>query len=185
MFKINISEKTGKTYKLEVEAEAILEKSLHDKVDGKDISPDLEGYEFEITGASDKSGFTAMKDVEGFGKKKVLLTYGKAMKKRPRREGKRKLTTPTPKGLRLRKTVRGKVISSEIIQINLKTLKEGNKKLSEVFPDQNKPKEVGQKPEQAPTQETDPVTETPKEEVKQEKAPKEEVKPEENTKTTS
>ena len=163
MFKINISEKSGKTYKLEIETETLLEKALHDKIEGKDISPDLEGYEFEITGASDKSGFTAMKDVESFGKKKVLLTYGKAMKKRPRREGKRKLTTPTPKGLRLRKTVRGKIISSEIVQINLKVLKDGGKKLSEVFPDQakikdssspsedieqNKTKEVEQKPEE-------------------------------------
>ena len=85
MFKINIAEKTGKTYKLEVEAPAIMEKVLHDKIQGNDVSPDLEGYEFEITGASDKSGFTAMKDVEGIGLKKVLLTYGKAMKRKPRK----------------------------------------------------------------------------------------------------
>ncbi|MCK5624256.1 30S ribosomal protein S6e [Candidatus Pacearchaeota archaeon] len=145
MFKINIAEKSGKTYKLETEAEALIEKTIHDKVDGKDISEDLAGYEFEITGASDKSGFTVMKDVEGFGKKKVLLEYGKGMRKRPRREGKKKQTTPTPKGLRLRKTVRGKIISQDIIQINLKLLKEGNKKLSEIFPDQNKAKEVQKK----------------------------------------
>jgi len=147
-FKINIAEKSGKTYKLETEAETLLEKALHDKVEGKEISEDLSGYEFEITGASDKSGFTAMKEVKGFQKKKVLLGYGKAMKKRPRREGKKKQTTPTPGGLRLRKTVRGRIISPEIIQINLKILKEGNKKLSEVFPDQNKPKEVESKSEE-------------------------------------
>ncbi len=195
MFKINISEKSGKTYKLEIEAEALNEKALHDKVQGKDISPDLEGYEFEITGASDKSGFTAMKDVEGFGKKRILLTYGKAMKKRPRREGKKKLTTPTPKGLRLRKTVRGKIISSEIIQINLKVLKEGSKKISEVFPDQNKPKEAKEsekttteKPAETPTEapaeatptpEKQPVSEAPKEEPKEEV--KEETKSEEKS----
>jgi len=147
MFKINISEKSGKTYKLETEAEDLLEKALHDKINGKNISEDLAGYEFEITGASDKSGFTAIKEVEGFGKKKVLLTYGKAMKKRPRREGKKKQTTPTPKGLRLRKTVRGRIISPEIIQINLKLLKEGNKKLSDIFPEQNQPKEEPKKEE--------------------------------------
>lgn len=185
MFKINIAEKSGKTYKLETEAEALLEKALHDKVNGKDISLDLTGYEFEITGASDKSGFTAMKDIEGFGRKKVLLEYGKGMKKRPRREGKKKLTTPTPKGLRLRKTVRGKIISPEIVQINLKILKEGGKKLSEVFPDQNKPKEVEPKPEEAPTEapeapvETAPVQETPTPAEAPTEAPKEEIKPEE------
>ena len=36
----------------------------------------------------------------------------------------------TKKGLRLRKTVRGEVISPEIVQINMKVLKEGHKKLS-------------------------------------------------------
>lgn len=137
-FKINISEKSGKTYKLELESEELVGKALHDKIKGKDILPDLEGYEFEITGASDKSGFTAMKDVEGIGLKKVLLTYGKAMKKKPRKEGKKKRSKNRPKGLRLRKTVRGRVISPAIIQINLKVLKEGGKKLSQVFEGQGK-----------------------------------------------
>ncbi|MCK4553061.1 hypothetical protein KAT80_02565 [Candidatus Pacearchaeota archaeon] len=137
-FKINISNKQGKTFKLETDAPAIVGKQLHDKINGKDVSPDLDNYELEITGASDKSGFTAVKEVEGVGLKKVLLSYGKAMKKRPRKEGKKKLSNKNPKGLRLRKTVRGKVISDAISQINLKILKEGNKKLSEVFPEQIK-----------------------------------------------
>jgi len=152
MFKINIGTKEGKTYKLETESETLLEKSLHDKIQGKDISPDLEGYEFEITGASDIAGFPALENIEGIRRKKVLLSYGKGMKKRPRREGKKKHSTTKPKGLRLRKTVCGRVISPEIVQINLKILKEGNKKLSEVFPEQNKSKEAEPKPEQ-PTQE--------------------------------
>jgi len=143
MFRINIAEKSGKTYKIEAEAEALLEKTLHDKVEGKEISPELSGYEFEITGASDKAGFTAMENVEGVGLKKVLLSYGKGMKRRPKREGKRKQSNPKPKGLRLRKTVRGRIISPAIVQINLKILKEGGKKLSEIFPEQNKAKEEG------------------------------------------
>jgi small subunit ribosomal protein S6e len=134
-FKINISEKNGKTYKLESEAKGLVDKALHDKVEGILVSPDLEGYEFEICGASDKSGFTSMADVEGFGRKKVLLRYGKGMHIKPKGEKKKgkKIT-----GLRLRKTVRGKVISDAISQINLKVLKEGSKKLAEVFPEQNK-----------------------------------------------
>ena len=146
MFKINISEKSGKTYKLESESEELVGKALHDKVQGKEILLGLEGYELEITGASDKAGFTAMENVEGVGLKKVLLTYGKAMHKRPRKEGKKKVSNPKPKGLRMRKTVRGKVISQDIIQINLKILKEGAKKLSEIFPEQNK-KEASSKEE--------------------------------------
>ena len=138
MFKINLGTKEGKTYKVESEALGLIEKSLNDKIHGREISPELEGYEFEITGASDSSGFTAMENVEGIGLKKVLLKYGKAMHKKSK--GVKKKSTK-PKGLRLRKTVRGKIISPAIVQINLKTIKEGAKKLSEIFPEQNQKKE--------------------------------------------
>jgi small subunit ribosomal protein S6e len=141
MFKINISEKNGKTYHLESESEDLMGKELHNKIQGKEISPNLEGYEFEITGASDTAGFTALESVEGTGLKRVLLNYGKAMHKRPRREGKKPVSNFKPKGLRMRKTVRGKVISPAIVQINLKIIKEGHKKLPELFPEQNQPKE--------------------------------------------
>ncbi|MDP2628330.1 MAG: S6e family ribosomal protein [Nanoarchaeota archaeon] len=138
VFKINIGTKEGKTYKLEAEAPELVGKSLHDKISGKEISPELNDYQFEIMGTSDKAGFTSMEDVEGIGLKKVLLTYGKGMHKKPKGDKKK---GKKPKGLRLRKTVRGKVISPAIVQINLKITKEGSKKLSEIFPEQNKPKE--------------------------------------------
>jgi len=152
-FKINIADKSGKTYKLELESEELIGKELHNKINGKEILPALEGYELEITGTSDKAGFTSLDSVEGVGLKGVLLKYGKAMKKRPKHEGKRKRTKKRPKGLRLKKTVRGKVISPEIIQINTKIIKYGHKHLAEIFPDQNKPKEQAVK-------EANPETET-------------------------
>ncbi len=148
-FKFNISEKSGKTFHLESEAEQVIGKNLKDKIEGKIVSPDLEGYEFEINGMSDKAGLTAMENVEGIGLKRILLTYGKAMHKRSRREGKKKRSNFTPSGLRLRKTVRGRIVSPEIVQINLKVLKEGNKKLIDIFPEQNQPK---QKPETKPVE---------------------------------
>ena len=141
VFKINISNKDGKTYKLELESEDILGKKIHDKIEGKDLLADLEGYEFEIMGASDKAGFPALENVEGSSLKKVLLSYEKGMHRRPKYEGKKKRSSNCPKGLRLRKSVRGNTISTDIIQINLKAVKEGGKKLSEVFPDQAKGKE--------------------------------------------
>jgi small subunit ribosomal protein S6e len=137
-FKINIGTSEGKTYKLESEAESLIGKKLGEKIDGKDISADLSGYEFELKGASDKSGFMSRNDVEGVGLKKILVTYGKGMKKKPRREGKKKQPNKKLKGLKLRKTFRGNTISENIAQINLKLLKEGTKKLSEIFPEQNK-----------------------------------------------
>lgn len=163
-FKINISEKGGRTFHLETESESFIGKSLHDKIDGKEFFPDLEGYEFEIAGASDKAGFPSLENVEGIGLRKVLLSYGKGMKKRPKKEGKKERSNPRPKGLRLRKTIRGKVISPAIIQINLKITKEGKKKLTEIFPEQNKPKEKAEeKTEEKPKEKPEEKLEEKKE----------------------
>ncbi|MBU0959020.1 MAG: 30S ribosomal protein S6e [Nanoarchaeota archaeon] len=156
-FKINISNKEGKTYKIELESEALVGKETGDKIDGKEILPALEGYELEITGASDKAGFASMPDIEGIALKKVLLTYGKNMKKRPKHEGKHTRSNNRPKGLRLRKTVRGRVISPAIVQINMKVVKEGSKPIAQAFPDQNKTPEAqiekpAEKPVEAPAQ---------------------------------
>ena len=150
VFKINIGTKSGKTYKLETEAKSLEGKELHQKILGKELDlaselKELEDYEFEISGASDKAGFTSLESVQGTGLKGVLLSYEKGMKKRSKREGKKKRSSYTPKGLRLRKTVRGKVISSDIVQINLKIIKEGKKNLEEIFPEQIKPKEEEKK----------------------------------------
>jgi len=137
-FKVNIGTKTGKTFKLETESPEIEGKELGQKIKGEDILPSLSGYEFEIKGASDLAGFTSMENVEGFALKKVLLGYGKGMHKRSKREGKKHRASFRPGGLRLRKTVRGKVLSTATAQINLKVIKEGHKHLSEIFPEQNK-----------------------------------------------
>ena len=142
VFKINISEKSGKTYKLEVGGDGLSEKELGNKISGIEVSSDLEGYELQIMGASDKSGFTSMENVEGMGLKRVLLTYGKGMHKKPKGDKKKNSKSP---GLRLRKIVRGKVISGDVVQINMKVLKEGSKKLGDIFPEQNQPKEVEEK----------------------------------------
>lgn len=136
VFKINIGTKEGKTIKLEVEAPELEGKELGQKISGELVSPNLIGYEFEIRGASDNAGFTSMENIEGIALTRQLLTYGKAMHKRSRKEGKKHRMSIKPDGLRRRKTVRGKVISPAITQINLKLLKEGNKKLQEVFADQ-------------------------------------------------
>jgi len=143
-FKINIGTKEGKTYKLEAESEVLMEKSLGDIIPGNDIYPELKGYELEITGTSDSSGFTSMADVEGIGLKRVLMTYGKGMHKRSKKEGKKKRSNSTPKGLKLRKAVRGKLISPAIVQINLKVIKEGDKKLKDIFEKEKESSEESQ-----------------------------------------
>lgn len=138
-FKINISDK-GKTFKLEVETEFLVGKKIGEKIEGKELKKELENYEFEITGTSDKAGFPGKKDVEGTALKRVLLKKGFGMKTRPRKEGKGKKRR-LQKGLRLKKTVRGNTISRDTVQINIKVIKSGNKKLEEIFPKTEKPAE--------------------------------------------
>ena len=117
-FKINISHK-GKTIKYEIENEGLIDKSIGETISGNEISPELEGYELEITGTSDKAGFPGFKEYSGSGLQKVLLTKGKGMWDRR-------------KGVRLRKTIRGNLISASTVQINTKVLKEGRKKFEEI-----------------------------------------------------
>jgi len=123
-YKINISH-NGKTLKAETDSEALIGMNIGDKLDGKEISADFEGYELEITGTSDKAGFPGFTEYEGPQLRKALLKRGKGMH-------------DTRKGVRLRKRVRGKEISADTVQINTKVIKEGKKKVSE-FPEKQNP----------------------------------------------
>jgi len=167
-FKINISTKDGKTYKLETEASGLLQKELGQTVQGADVMPELAGYELKITGASDKSGFTALEEVPGQSLNRVLLTQGKGMKNKPKGESKKPVSTPN--GLRMRKTVRGRVISEDISQVNTQVVKEGAKSLAEVFPDQNKAPEPEPTPEAPKAEEPKGSEEAPAQEKAEEKA---------------
>ena len=59
--------------------------------------------------------------------KRALIKKGFGLKKKHK---KKKTSNPTlVKGLRLRRSLRGNTISSDIVQINLKLIKEGDKPL--------------------------------------------------------
>lgn len=126
--KVNIADK-GKTWRIEVAHDALIGKSLGETIKGSELSSDLEGYEFMIRGASDIAGFPHKIDVEGSALRRVLLTRGWGMR-------------DNTEGMRRRKTVRGKQISEKTTQLNLNVSKTGSKKLQDIFPDQNKPKEA-------------------------------------------
>ncbi len=69
--------KTGKCYQREskeAEAEVFLGKQIGEKIKGDLFG--MNGYEFEITGGSDSSGFPMRKDVEGQGRKRILVIKG-------------------------------------------------------------------------------------------------------------
>ena len=156
-FKVIISDpKQGKSLQKEVdsaEVTAFKRRKIGDKIDGKALG--YEGYELEITGGSDNSGFPMRKDVEGIARKRILIVSGVGLRKKTR------------KGMRKRKTVAGNTISLKTAQINLKVIKYGKAKLEFAK------KEAEGEAKEAPKEEK--TEEKPKEEVKEEK-PKEEVK---------
>ena len=141
VFKINISDK-GKTLKIETESEALIRKKIGETINGEEISEDLEGYELEITGGSDLAGLPLHKGTEGIALRRILLTKGWGMRKKG-------------PGLRLKKTIRGKVISVTTAQINIKVLKSGKKSLAEIFPDQNKATEADAPKAESPAPEAE------------------------------
>ena len=138
MVKLDIGDsKTKRTYHLDTAID-FSGKKIGDKIEGRDIKEfsHLKDYEFLITGLSDKAGFPSLVQVEGISRKRVLLTRGKAMLKKK------------PRGLRLRRTVRGNTISQEIAQINLKVVKQGSISLNEIFKKSEEAKEET-KPEES------------------------------------
>jgi len=147
------------------ECNIFLNKKISDKVSGNTFG--FKNYEFEITGGTDKDGFPMRFNFNGTSRKKLLLKEGPGVKIKR-------------KGMKVRKTVRGNTISEDIKQINIKVLKEGDKKIIEIFPPKEEAKEEKPKEEvkEAPKEESKP--EVKKEEKKPEvkEKPKEEVKKE-------
>lgn len=135
VFKINISH-NGKTLKLETDSEEVVGKRISETLKGEDISPDLKGYELEITGISDIAGLPGFKGLEGTAYHRRLLTRGPGMHN-------------TTKGIRLRKTNRGEEISLKISQINTKVLKQGNKKFEDLLPKKEVKTEEGKEENKA------------------------------------
>lgn len=122
----NISSK-DKAWRVKKDDESLFGKSIGESFDGKELMPELDGYELLITGGSDNAGFPLLQNQEGVGLRRVLLKKGWGM--RDSREG-----------VRIRKTVRGKILDAKIAQVNIVIVKEGKKPLNEIFPEQNNPK---------------------------------------------
>jgi small subunit ribosomal protein S6e len=130
VFKINASFKEM-TRKYESDNEDLVGVLIGDIVKGEQISPELEGYDLELKGTSDKAGFPGFKEHKGPNLRKVLLKRGKGMK--DKREG-----------VRIRKTIRGNEVSLDTVQLNFQVIKEGKLKASELFVKKEEPKEVTQ-----------------------------------------
>ncbi len=175
-FKLDIGDpKSKKTFHIETASEAFIGKKIGDVIKGDMIKEfSLSDYEFTITGATDNAGFPALAFIEGSGRKKVLLTRGKGLRKIRK---KKKLKKPV-RGLRIRKAIHGNIIDDSISQINLKVTKQGAKPLEEILRKKEEvkaeEKKEEAKPEAKPEIKVEEKKEIPKEEKKEE--PKKEEK---------
>ncbi|UUX93371.1 30S ribosomal protein S6e [Methanoplanus endosymbiosus] len=121
-FKVVLSDpKTGMSYK--VEAAGAMAGALMGKKLGETVSADalgFEGYKIELTGATDRTGIPARKDLPGAGKRKLLLSESTGFR-------------PTYDGQRQRKTIRASEITADFVQINAKVVEYGQKELAAYF----------------------------------------------------
>lgn len=118
----------GKSFQIELDedkAATFMGKNLGDSFSGDDIG--LPGYEFKITGGSDKQGFPMKPNVHGSKRIKPILSPGIGFK------GKH--------GQRKRRSIRGRRISDEIAQLNVKVVKEGAKPLAGILQKEEKKEE--------------------------------------------
>lgn len=111
-FKLIISDNDGKSQVVELEgdkAQVLIGKKIGESINGFIFG--IRDSKLKVTGGSDKDGFPMRPNVHGGVRKPVLLSGGVGF--RPRVLGQRK-----------RKMVRGNVITEEIVQVNLKIIKD-------------------------------------------------------------
>lgn len=89
----------------ETRAAPLIGRRIGEVIDGSVV--DLPGHKAQIMGGSDKDGFPMRRDVHGGVRRRVILSGGVGFN--PQNEGERR-----------RKTVRGNVITDEIVQLNMK-----------------------------------------------------------------
>ena len=148
-FKLVISDpKKGKSLQREVKedtAKRLIGTKMGDTVKGELI--DLPGYEFQVTGGSDASGFPMRNDVLGSARKRITTVKGVGVMNKLRKPNPKKKGWRTMKGMRLKKTVAGNTVHDKTAQINMKITKQGREVLfeeakpAEVAPAEAKPEE--------------------------------------------
>ncbi len=113
--------KSGRSHNVAVtghHANSLIGKSVGEVVDG--IFVGLPGYKLKITGGSDRNGTPMRPDLPGNRRRPIMLSDGLGF--RPLRHGERR-----------RKTLRGRVISTDISQINLKVETYGPKSIDDLL----------------------------------------------------
>ena len=139
-FKVIVSDpETGTSKVVELEearATPLIGRKIGEIVDGSIV--DLAGQKAKVTGGSDKDGFPMRPSVHGGVRRRIVLGKGVGF-------------NPSNEGMRKRKTIRGNVITDEIVQINMRIVEKQPKQVKEGK--KLKEKKQEKQPEQAETKE--------------------------------
>jgi small subunit ribosomal protein S6e len=98
----------------------IYNKSLATEFEGEILGSEFKGYLFKISGGNDKQGFGMKQGVLTHGRVRLLMSPGDSCF---RGHGRRQ-------GERLRKSVRGCIVSPDIASLNLTIVKQGDKPIT-------------------------------------------------------
>ena len=133
-FKLNISDKKGRTISKEVkekDASPFLGLAVGSELDAALIG---EAGKLKITGGSDKSGVPMRPDIHGGARKYILLSPGVGLQ-------------TAELGQRIRKLIRGSTITEEVYQINCAI--DTELKVEEKPKEEGEKKEAAEKPKKA------------------------------------
>jgi small subunit ribosomal protein S6e len=170
-FKIIVSDPgTGQSKPIELEgarAVPLIGRKLGDDIDGSVIG--MSGHKLRITGGSDIDGFPMRPNIHGGTRTHVIVGKGVGFK-------------PIQSGERRRKSLRGSVITEEIVQINMKIIKKPKKSKKKEKPEETVKPKKKEKPEETVKPKK---KEKPEETVKPKKKEKLEGKPTEETAETA
>jgi small subunit ribosomal protein S6e len=151
-FKVIVSDPETGTSKVvelqEARAASLVSKKIGEVIDGAIV--DLPGHKVQVMGGSDKDGFPMRPSVHGGVRRSIVLSGGVGL-------------NPTDDGMRRRKTIRGNVVTEEIVQVNLKVL-EKPKGTKEPKKQKEKKEEKTVAPKE--TEETKQTTTPPKSETR-------------------
>lgn len=120
--KVVLSTQDGKSYQAELKdaaGEYLHGKKIGDTIPGEGMG--YPGYEFLVTGGSDKCGFPMRKGIL-LARKQIVLQGGVGFSGKNRKKKRQS-------GLFVKKTVCGERITHIIHQVNMKVLKEGSEPL--------------------------------------------------------
>jgi small subunit ribosomal protein S6e len=113
----------------------LMDKRISAEIEGDSLSDQFKGYIFRITGGIDKQGFMMKQGVLSNSRVSLLLKAGSpGLKKR----------SSLRKGTRMRKSVRGCIVGSDLSVVNLTIVKKGDEELEAVTDKQN-PRRLGPK----------------------------------------